>query len=235
MAPPPIVVFDLDGTLADTAPDLIATLNFIMEREGLPPVSLDEAREMIGAGARALLERGFEAARVELTPARSAELHRDFLAHYSEHLCVRSRLFPGVSEALDALAERGFALAVCTNKMADMSVRLLEALGIGSRFAAICGRDSFPWFKPDPRHLTLTIAEAGGDPARAIMVGDSGTDIATAKAAGIPVVAVPFGYTDRPVAELDPDIVVDSFADLAAAVSRLEAGWRDGCGGRDRD
>lgn len=225
MPPPPIVVFDLDGTLADTAPDLIATLNVIMEREGLPPVSLESAREMIGAGARALIERGFEAARTELTPARSTELFRDFLAIYSEHLCVHSRLFPGAAEALGRLAERGFTLAVCTNKTELLSGRLLAELGVGARFAAICGRDTFPWFKPDPRHLTMTIAQAGGDPARAVMVGDSLADVATAKAAGIPVVAVPFGYRDRPVRELDPDVVIDHFDELDAAVTRLGAAW----------
>lgn len=225
MPPPPIVVFDLDGTLADTAPDLIATLNVIMEREGLPPVSLESAREMIGAGARALIERGFEAARTELTPARSTELFRDFLAIYSEHLCVHSRLFPGAAEALGRLAERGFTLAVCTNKTELLSGRLLAELGVGARFAAICGRDTFPWFKPDPRHLTMTIAQAGGDPARAVMVGDSLADVATAKAAGIPVVAVPFGYRDRPVRELDSDVVIDHFDELDAAVTRLGAAW----------
>jgi phosphoglycolate phosphatase len=231
----PIAVFDLDGTLADTAPDLIGTLNVILERESLPPVRLEDAREMIGAGARALVERGFEAARRELTPAKSDQLYRDFLAHYADNLCVESRLFPGVPEALDDLVARGFRLAVCTNKVEGHSRRLLEGLGLASRFAAICGRDTFPYFKPDPRHLTLTVAEAGGDPARAIMVGDSRTDIATAKAAAIPVVAVTFGYTDQPVRELDPDVAIDGFDELIGAVAALSAGWRDPDGGRDRD
>lgn len=220
---PPIVVFDLDGTLADTAPDLVAVLNAIMAREGLPAVPEAVARDMIGAGARALVERGFEAARRELTPARSDELFRLFLALYADHLCVRTRLFPQVVEALDALAGRGCRLAVCTNKIEAHSVRLLEALGVMDRFAAVCGRDSFAWCKPDPRHLTLTIERAGGDPARAVMVGDSKTDIDTARAAGIPVAAVPFGYSDVPVGDLGPDIVVERFADLPGAVERLLA------------
>ena len=229
---PATIVFDLDGTLADTAPDLVATLNVIMTREGLPPVPLDSARDMIGAGARALVERGFEAAGRELTPARSDELYRFFLAHYAEHLCEETRLFPGVEAALAALAGRGHRLAVCTNKVEAHSRRLLDALGIAPHFAAICGRDSFLYFKPDPRHLTLTVEAAGGDPARAIMVGDSGTDVATARAAGLPVIAVPFGYTDVPVAALGPDLIVERFADLPAAVDRLEAASD---GGRDRD
>jgi phosphoglycolate phosphatase len=128
-------------------------------------------------------------------------------------------------EALDALEGRGYRLAVCTNKVEAHSRLLLEALGVAGRFAAICGRDTFASFKPDPRHLTLTIAQAGGDPARAVMVGDSRTDIATAKAAGIPVVAVTFGYTDTPVEELEPDIVIDHYDRLADAIARLETGW----------
>jgi phosphoglycolate phosphatase len=222
---PPIAVFDLDGTLADTAPDLIATLNRIMDREGLPRVQLEDARELIGAGARAMVSRGFEQAGLELTPEHLDELFIDFLAIYAAHLCDGSRLFPGVEASLDQLEARGFTLAVCTNKVVGHSVQLLEALGVARRFAAICGRDSFPYFKPDPRHLTLTIEQAGGDPARAVMVGDSRTDIATAKAAGIPVVAVTFGYTDVPVRDLEPDAVIDGFDELAAAVKRIEQRW----------
>lgn len=234
MRPPPIAVFDLDGTLADTAPDLIGTLNVILAREGLPPVALEDAREIIGAGARALVERGFEKGGKELAPAKSDALYRDFLAHYGENLCVESRLFAGAMEALDALESNGFRLAVCTNKTEALSRRLLEGLGAADRFAAICGRDTFPYFKPDPRHLTLTIDEAGGDPWRAIMVGDSLTDIATAKAAGIPVVAVTFGYTDRPVRDLGPDRVIDGYGELPGTVASIAASW-DRDGGRDRD
>ncbi len=219
----PIIVFDLDGTLADTAPDLMATLNLLLDRQGLPTLPVERAASMIGAGARALIGRGFEAAGRELTPERHEELFREFIAHYGENLCVETRLFPGVVEALDDLADDGFSFAVCTNKMHGHSVRLLEALGVAPRFKAICGRDSFPWYKPDPRHLTLTIEQAGGDPARAVMVGDSLTDIATARAAEIPVIAVPFGYTDRHVSELGPDRIIAHFAELREAVRDLLA------------
>ncbi|TDR93768.1 phosphoglycolate phosphatase [Enterovirga rhinocerotis] len=222
MTLPPIAVFDLDGTLAETAPDLIASLNVLMRQEGLPEVPLARARDMIGAGARAMIERGFELAKQELTPERSEALFRQFLAIYGENLCVGSHLFPGVAESLDDLAAAGYRLAVCTNKFEQHSRQLLDALGIADRFAAICGRDTFPWYKPDARHLTMTIEVAGGDPSRAVMVGDSRTDIDTAKAAGIPVIAVPFGYTDTPVAELGPDLVIDRFAELVAAIGRLD-------------
>jgi phosphoglycolate phosphatase len=218
---PAIAVFDLDGTLADTAGDLVGTLNVILEQEGVSPVPVAAARDMIGAGARALIERGFETAGKELTPAHLDELFRQFMVHYGENICIRTELFPGVLEALDRLEAAGFLLAVCTNKVEEHSVKLLDELGIGHRFAANCGRDTFKYFKPDPRHLTLTIQRAGGDPSRAVMVGDSRTDIVTAQNAGIPSIAVPFGYTDVPVQDLNPDIVIDHFDKLFAAVETL--------------
>ncbi|WP_457103856.1 phosphoglycolate phosphatase [Methylobacterium sp. P5_C11] len=218
---PPIAVFDLDGTLAETAGDLIGTLNALMRQEGLAELPLSRARGLIGAGARALIRRGFEAEGRPLSPADHDRLFDAFIAHYGEHLADTSHLFPGVVDALDTLEAAGFMLAVCTNKFEGQSVELLRLLGIGHRFAAICGRDTFPQFKPDPRHLTGTIALAGGDPARAVMVGDSRTDIDTAKAAGIPVVAVTFGYTDLPVVELGPDRVIEHFSQLADAVGAL--------------
>ncbi len=218
---PPIAVFDLDGTLADTAGDLVGTLNVILAQEGLSPVPVEAARDMIGIGARALIERGFEAAGKELAPTHLDELFRQFMAHYSQNICIRTQLYPGVDAALDRLEEAGFILAVCTNKMEAHSVKLLDELGVGHRFAANCGRDTFPYFKPDPRHLTLTIERAGGHPGRAIMIGDSRTDIVTARNARIPVIAVPFGYTEVPVQELGPDLVIGHFDELFEAVENL--------------
>ncbi|MBF9232113.1 HAD family hydrolase [Microvirga alba] len=218
---PPIAVFDLDGTLADTAADLVATLNVILAQEGLSPLPLAKARDMIGAGAKALIERGFEAAGKELTAGHLDRLFEQFMVHYSENICVRTELFPGVKGALDRLESAGFILAVCTNKVEEHSVKLLDELGLGHRFAANCGRDTFPYFKPDARHLTLTIERAGGHPGRAVMVGDSRTDIVTAQNARIPVIAVPFGYTEIPVHQLGPDMVIDHFDELFAAVQDL--------------
>ena len=218
---PPAVVFDLDGTLADTAPDLIATLNVILAREGLPGIDYEEARDLIGAGARALIERGLRLSEAEVPAARLDRMFADFLAHYGAHICDQTRLFPGVIEALDGLAARGYRLAVCTNKMEAHSLLLIERLGIADRFAAICGRDTFPWFKPDPRHLTMTVERAGGDPARCILVGDSKTDVDTARAAGAGTIGVPFGYTDVPMARLGPDRLVDHYDLLIEAVEEL--------------
>jgi phosphoglycolate phosphatase len=219
----PIAVFDLDGTLADTAHDLVATLNAVLAHEGMPPLPLEEARDLIGAGARVLLQKGFEAVGRELAPSKLDELYRLFLVHYGDNICVETRLFPGVEAALGRLEDAGFTLAICTNKIERQSVQLLKALGIAGRFAAICGRDTFPYFKPDPRHLTLTIDRCGGDPRRAVMVGDSRSDIAAAKAAGVPVVAVTFGYTEVPVRDLHPDAVIDRFDELFGAVHGLIA------------
>lgn len=217
----PIVVFDLDGTLADTASDLIATLNFILQREGLDPLPLDEARDLIGAGARALIGRGFQAQQKPLTADHLETLFGAFLDHYGQNLVVHTKLYPGIVEALDTLAAQGFTLAVCTNKMQDHSRQLLEALGILDRFAALAGRDTYPVCKPDPLHLTRTIADAKGDPRRAVLVGDSKTDVDTARAAAIPVIGVDFGYTDTPMVRLMPDRLISHFDALVPAVQAL--------------
>ncbi|GJE56456.1 MULTISPECIES: phosphoglycolate phosphatase [Methylobacterium] len=216
-----IAVFDLDGTLADTAGDLIGTLNVILDREGLAALPLEQARDLLGAGARALIQRGFSAAGETLEPARLERLFQDFLEHYGAHLAERSRLYPGVATALDRLEAEGFLLAVCTNKVERHAVDLLGALGLGHRFAAIVGKDTFAYSKPDPRHITGTVERAGGDPARAVMVGDSRADVDAAKAAGIPVVGVSFGYTAIPMRDLAPDRIIDHFDALPAAVADL--------------
>lgn len=220
---PPVLVFDLDGTLADTAHDLIGALNMLLAREGLPPVELESARPLVGAGARALIERGFARQGAPLNGPRTDALVRDFLLHYEAHIADESRLFPGALAALDRFKTAGFRLAVCTNKPEALARLLLEKLSAADRFAAICGRGSFRMHKPDPRMLWLTIEAADGDPRRAVMVGDSKTDIDTARAAGTPSVAVDFGYTDTPVQAFAPDRVISHFDELWEAVASLNA------------
>ena len=215
------VIFDLDGTLVDTAPDLIATLNVIFRREGLAPVTFANARPLIGAGARRMIERGLEQQAATMTPADVDRLYKDYLEHYAEHIADTSRPFPGLEAALDTLAARGDRFAVCTNKLEWLSVRLLDALNLSARFVAICGQDTFGVQKPDPEILRRTVLSAGGDLSRAIMVGDSAADIETARAAGTPVIAVDFGYTDVPVTALGPDRVISTFDALPAAVAEL--------------
>jgi phosphoglycolate phosphatase len=215
------IVFDLDGTLVDTAPDLIASLNVLFEREGLAPITLNEGCAMLGGGIKRLIERGLSLQGCTFTAAQVDALFGDYVAHYAEHIADRSRPFPGVEAALDVLEARGSRFAICTNKLGWLSVRLLDHLGLSARFAAICGQDTFGVQKPDPEVLRRTIAAAGGDLAGAVMVGDSATDITTARAAGVPVVAVDFGYTEIPVAELNPDRIISHFDALPAAVGEL--------------
>jgi len=217
----PIIVFDLDGTLVDTAPDLVDTLNIILAREGLAPVPFDRARNMIGGGARTLIERGLQAEGRSGVAAEVDRLYKDFVAHYGDHLSDRSQPFPGAIAAIEQLAARGCRFAICTNKLEWLSVRLLEALGISGHFAAICGQDTFGVQKPDPQILLQTIRKAGGQSGRAVMVGDSINDIEVARAAGVPVIAVDFGYTEIPVSALDPDEIIGDFGKLPAAVGRL--------------
>ena len=226
----PTIVFDLDGTLVDTAPDLAATLDVVLAAEGLPAVPYEQARTMIGTGAKRMIERGIASAGATVTADRLDRLYESFLAHYAEHIADRSRPFPGLVAALDRLAADGYRLAVCTNKLEWLSVRLLRTLGLAHRFTAICGQDTFGVQKPDPAILLKTLECAGGRPEAAILVGDSAMDIRTAQAARIPVIAVDFGYTDVPVAGLNPDRVISSFDRLPQAVAEIFGHLRAGRG-----
>ena len=186
----------------------------------------DDARKMIGGGARGLIERalvadGRDGSKLEF----KAELDRmfaGFVEHYAAHIADRSRPFPQLEAALDRLAADGYRLAVCTNKLEWLSVRLLNTLDLTRHFAAICGQDTFGMQKPDPEVLRRTILKAGGKPDQAIMVGDSGTDIRTARAASLPVIAVTFGYSEVPIASLQPDRLISSYSELEAAIHGIE-------------
>jgi phosphoglycolate phosphatase len=221
MNPPGIVVFDLDGTLVDTAPDLISALNHVLDREGLPPVPLRSARAMIGAGARKLIERALELEDRVASTDDITRMTKDFIDYYAAHIAAESRPFEGLETALDQLAAQGFRFAVCTNKLEFLSKLLLDELGLSDRFAAICGADTFGVSKPDPAILRQTVERAGGKLSSAIMVGDSGTDVGAARRAGIPVIGVEFGYTEVPIAELKPDRLIGHMRDLPAAVDSL--------------
>lgn len=220
---PPLVIFDLDGTLADTAGDLMGALNAVLVKDGIAPLPVDQARSLLGAGGRALIQRGYAVSGRSLDPARLEALFVAFLAHYEAHIADHTALFPGVIAAMDLLQKDGFIFAICTNKMEKTSLTLLKALQVEGRFTAICGQDTFGFCKPDARTLPAVVAAAGGDPTRVVMIGDSITDIAAAQNAGIPVIAVDFGYTDKPVRELGPDRVISDFAALPRAVRDLLA------------
>jgi len=215
------IVFDLDGTLIDTAPDLIEALNVVLAQHGLPAVPYEAARPLIGGGARGMIERALILEGRGAATADIDALYAPFIAHYAAHIADRSRPFPELESTLDLLAAAGHRLAVCTNKLEWLSKRLLDTLKLTERFAAICGQDTFGVQKPNPQIFQLTVQRAGGEPGRAIMVGDSVTDIRTARAAKAPVIAVDFGYTDVPVANLGPDRVISSFAELPHAIDAL--------------
>lgn len=217
----PVIVFDLDGTLIDTAPDLADTLNAILVREGIAPVDYEVVRNTVGQGSKAMLKRALTLRAQDAGAERLDRLFPDFLDHYAAHIADRSRPFPGLEAALQALAHDGFALAVCTNKLEWLSRRLLDALDLSRHFAFVCGQDTFAVMKPDPEVLRQTVLRSGGDIARAVMVGDSVTDIRVARAAGVPVIAVDFGYTDIPVSELGPDRIISHFDELRANVASL--------------
>jgi phosphoglycolate phosphatase len=217
------IVFDLDGTLVDTAPDLAAATNHTLGLLGLAPVSTAELRPFISHGSRAMIDAGLRFRDRVLADAELGRLHDEFLLFYAANVAVASQPFDGVTELLDQLAAAGARLAVCTNKVEELSKALLRALGMEQRFAAIAGRDTFDVFKPAPGHLTLTIAMAGGRPDRAVMVGDSEVDIATAAAAGVPSIGVTFGYTPRPVVEFSPGAVVDHYREFMPALAKVLA------------
>ena len=220
MAPLPFdtVVFDLDGTLADSAPDLAASLNHTLATLGRATLSEAAVRTMIGNGVRMLLRRGLAAT----GSASDADVDRAsplFMRYYAAHICDATRAYPGADAMLETLADAGAALATCTNKPEALARALIDALGWSGRFRAIVGGDTLPVRKPDPAPLLEAVARAGG--GRAVLVGDSITDAETAAAAALPLVAVSFGYRDRPATTLGAAAVIDTFRDLPEALARL--------------
>ncbi len=220
------IAFDLDGTLVDTAPDLIGTLNVLLDEEGLPALPLEEARPFIGRGARWMIQRGFEAAGETLDPERIPDLFERFIEHYVAHIADVSRPFPGVVAALEQLRAAGAKLSVCTNKRTALSLALLEALDMTRLFDAVVGPDAAQSQKPDPRHLREAVIAAGGDMDRVILVGDAATDAGAARAAGAGLILVTFGYSETPAAELAPDVLIHSYEQLPQACAELLSACR---------
>ena len=208
------IVFDLDGTLVDTAPDLTNALNYALQRHGHPTVAPATIREAVGRGALAMIREALSLHDILQSEDRTDAILSDFLAHYEANIAVETRPFPRAVAAIGRLRAKGARLAVCTNKREHLAQLLLRALDIHHHFAAIAGRDTFPVSKPDPGHLTGVIATAGGDPAKAIMVGDSASDILAARGANIPSIRVSFGYSPPPPEGPYADAVIDSFDEL---------------------
>lgn len=217
------VAFDLDGTLVETAPDLLRALGETLDHAGLAHGDLGGYRMFVGHGARALVERASAHLGVTHAADRLSELTEYFVERYAADIARYSRPYDGVEDALTLLAAEGATLSVCTNKRTGLSVQLLTELGLIGRFAAVVGADSVPARKPDPGHVAAAVEGAGGVLARSVMVGDSATDVAAAKAAGVPSIAMSFGYSDAPVETLGADLVLNAFADVPAAVAALVA------------
>lgn len=217
------VIFDLDGTLVDTAPDLVGALNDLLAALGLPPVTIAQGRAASGRGGRSLIQVGHELAGIALTEDQITALYPRYLEHYAARYAVDSALYPGVAELLDHLEAEGWRLGICTNKPERFAEGLMKSLGMRTRFGALLGADSLPVRKPDPRHLIETLERLGVEPDRGILLGDTETDLKTARAAGIPVALASFGYAPLPVAHYAPDAVYDDYAETPAMIARLWA------------
>jgi phosphoglycolate phosphatase len=215
-----LLAFDLDGTLVDTAPDIIGALNEILARKGVAPVDLTDATHLVGRGARALIQRGFAVAGVEIKHADEEAMFNTFLEIYAARIDQLSRPFEGVEKALDELSALGAIHAVCTNKPQGLSELLLEKLGLISRFAVIKGADAVPLKKPDAAHLKACSDAVGIALSKTLLIGDSDTDFKTARNAGTPSILVSFGYSDPPVTTLKPDALIHHYDELVPSVLR---------------
>jgi len=217
----PVLLFDLDGTLADTAADLCETMNVVLEMHGRRRIPEGRVRHLVGGGVRVLMERGFRETGEEATEDQLDETFEQFISYYSRHIADHTRLWPGVREQLDMLVARNALLAICTNKVEHLSRSLIERLGIDHYFPVVIGGDTLPVKKPDPEHLFEAIRLLGGEKANTVMVGDSETDVDAARNAGLPSICVSFGYTRFPVHELGADVVIDHYDQFPAALNRL--------------
>lgn len=218
--PGPALIFDLDGTLADTAPDLLGATNAVLASRGRPQLDLTSLRHMVGFGARALILQAMEASGEPITEEDLPPLVEIFLSYYRDHIADGSVLFPNVMETLAELKTAGARLAVLTNKPQELTDLLLPQLGMGSTFAAVYGAGRKGYTKPDPRIFQDVLADCGGGPG--VMIGDSITDLNTARAAGAPCVLVSYGFTPVPARELGGDAVIDDFAQLPQALRDLK-------------
>ncbi|BBK31104.1 phosphoglycolate phosphatase [Stella humosa] len=219
----PAIIFDFDGTLVDSAADLRTALNRLLAEQGLEPRPLDAVRRMIGDGALKLVERGFAAAGRPVEGDTLARHGKRFLEIYEPISADSTETYPGVMATLEGLAAAGHKLGLCTNKPERATRLMLASLGLDRLLTSVVGGDSLPVKKPDPAPLLAAIAGLGLTPAQALMVGDNEHDVATAKAAGVPVVAVSYGYARVPLAELHADAIIDDFADLPTAIARVAA------------
>lgn len=208
------VIFDLDGTLVDTAPDLLATLNVLMADLGRRPLDLSEIREAIGHGARSMISNGAKMTGTAISDQQIEQLFHHYLAHYSRNIANKSAPFPGAIEVLETLSRRNISLAICTNKLENLSRQLLDALKILSYFDVIIGLDTLKKAKPDPLPVFEILRKTSARAEKTLFIGDSETDVKTARAAGVSVVVVDYGYSAKPVNELGADAIISDLRDL---------------------
>lgn len=212
---PPIVVFDLDGTLLETAPDLLASLNAVLSDHNLPTTDIGQLRRYVGQGGRVMLERAFAAAGRTLTDEMAQQLVTEFVAHYGSNMPGQTTAFEGVLPLVDDLRAAGYKTAICTNKTEQLAIQLIDKLGLNDKFDAICGGDTFEVKKPDADHIFMTVDAAKADRNRVVMVGDSAADIDAANNGNIPVIAVDFGYTDAHVSTFSPTRVISHYNEVS--------------------
>ncbi len=215
------IIFDLDGTLVDSAPDLADSLDALLNENGFTAIGLDATRKLIGHGISNLVLKGFSFSGHQLNEGKAAEAIQRFQVLYAERLPAKATLYPQVTESLAQFASIGWRMVVCTNKLEAFARAILEGLGIAHYFEIIAGPDTFGVAKPDPQHLLRTLPRDRPESYLSIMVGDSEVDIATAKAAGLPIVAVTYGYAHSRLNTLAPDALVDHFSDIPAAIADI--------------
>lgn len=225
MTRPFTIIFDLDGTLVDTAGDLVATLNFILA-DICPPLPMDVARPLIGHGARALIEKSLQLNSIAYDATRLGLLSERFMQYYSAHIADHSTIHTDLREVLDGFMQDGFNLGICTNKRTPLANQLLQAVKLDHYFSAVIGSGELPFSKPDPRMLEISITESGGAVNHAVLIGDSKTDVDTGRAAKVPVILVDFGYTEVPVHELNANAVISEWRALGPAIEKLELAYK---------
>jgi len=218
---PICILFDLDGTLIDTAPGLAATMNTLLARHGRPGLDPQQLRPFISHGAKAIISHAMAATGTAAAPERIDAMFAEFLDHYRANMAAVSQPYPGVAACLEVLGQRGYRLGICTNRFEASARELIAALGLSDHFGAITGQDTFGIGKPDPKPVLNTLAELGGAPGRGVFVGDSEIDVAAARASGLPAIVTSFGYGAMPAAEMEADAVIGHFDELSHFVEAL--------------
>jgi len=220
---PTAVIFDLDGTLVDSAPDLTAALNYVLRRAGRPGMTIPRVRHLVGNGARAMIAKGFSESGTTPDDEAIEDILQDYLSYYEENIADQSTIFPGVKSLLGELAGRGIPLGLCTNKSIRLARKLMTEIGLAGYFPVMTGGDSFDYQKPDPRHLTETLGLMNCPASGAVMVGDTANDIIAAQKAGMASIAVSFGYSATAVTSLNPNAVIDHYNKFPDALKQCQS------------